>query len=193
MATGAPAPGHRPPGPGGAATIGRRCFGRPLLGLRRADTVTVCGLAGVEPLWDPSNEDLSLRRNAVRHRLLPLLTELGGRDPVPVLARQASLLADDARLLDALAEAIDPADARALAAAPVALARRAVRAWVRAGADDERHPPSAAEVERVLAVARGEATGTELAGGRRVRRSRGILTLDHAARPAPPEPEEDTR
>jgi tRNA(Ile)-lysidine synthase len=161
---------------------------RPLLGLRRADTVRACALAGVDPLHDPSNDDLELRRNAVRHRLLPLLTELGDRDPVPVLARQAALLADDARLLDTLAAAIDPTDARALAAAPVALARRAVRAWLRAGSGDERHPPSAAEVERVLAVARGEATGTELARGRRVRRSRGILAVDPAGPPAAPDP-----
>lgn len=160
---------------------------RPLLGLRRADTARVCRLVGIVPLADPSNDDLSLRRNAVRHRLLPLVAELSERDPVPVLARQAALLADDAEVLDGLAGQLDPTDARALAAAPVALARRAVRTWLREGSDAERHPPSAAEVERVLTVARGEVTGAELAGGRRVRRSRGILyvvpSLDQRSAP----------
>ncbi len=40
------------------------------------------------------------------------------------------------------------------------------------------HPPSLAEVERGLAVARGEAVGTELAGGRRLRRSGGRLRVE---------------
>jgi hypothetical protein len=60
-------------------------------------------------------------------------------------------------------------------AAPPALARRAVRRWLRHG--DEQHPPDAATVDRVLAVARGEAVGCEVAGGRTVRRSRGRLSL----------------
>jgi tRNA(Ile)-lysidine synthase len=167
----------------GLAPLARRGPSRPLLALRRAETARTCRLAGVQPLADPSNDDLSLRRNAVRHRLLPLLAELGERDPVPVLARQARLLADDATLLDALAGELDPTDGRALAAAPPALARRAVRAWLRTGADAEDHPPSAAEVERVLAVARGEVVGTELAGGRRVRRRRGILIAELAPHP----------
>ena len=54
-------------------------------------------------------------------------------------------------LLDGLAAALDPTDARALSAAPAALARRAVRRWLTAGCE---HPPDAATVERVLAVAR---------------------------------------
>ena len=38
-------------------------------------------------------------------------------------------------------------------------------------------PPSLAEVERVLAVARGDARATELSGGRAVRRSARLLVL----------------
>ena len=56
------------------------------------------------------------------------------------------------------------------------LARRALRQWLRAVAPVEGgHPPSLAEVDRVLAVAQGAAVGTELSGGRRVRRSHGRL------------------
>jgi tRNA(Ile)-lysidine synthase len=91
-----------------------------------------------------------------------------------VLVRQAGLMADDADLVDALAAAVDPADARALAAAPVAVARAAVRAWLRPTADGQ--PPDAASVERVLAVARGDAVATEVAGGWRVARSGGVLS-----------------
>ena len=70
----------------------------------------------------------------------------------------------------------DPTDARALSTAPRALARAAVRAWLRPTGDGQ--PPSAAAVERVLAVASGDHVATEVAGGWRVRRSSGRLHLD---------------
>lgn len=153
---------------------------RPLLGLRRSETEAVCAAAGLEAVRDPTNDDLAQRRNSVRHLLLPLLAEVAGRDPVPLLCRQAELAGDDADLLDRLAAAIDARDARALSAAPVPLARRAVRNWLRTapGSDPELHPPSAAEVARVLAVARCEAVACELAGGRRVARRDGRLRVD---------------
>jgi tRNA(Ile)-lysidine synthase len=161
-----------------APMLGAGRVRRPLLGLRRADTHRVCTLVGLDPIRDPTNDDLRFRRNAVRHRVMPLLGEVSNRDPVPVLARQALLLADDATLLNQLAAEIDPTDAKALAAAPAPLARRAIRSWLRADSDAERHPPSQAEVERVLGVAQGATVATEVAGGRRVRRSEGRLTLD---------------
>jgi tRNA(Ile)-lysidine synthase len=151
---------------------------RPLLRLRRSETEWVCSRCGLEPLTDPSNLDAAIRRNRVRRELLPLAQAIAERDPVPVLARQAELLADDADLLAELAAAIDPTDAVVLAAAPPPLARRAVRVWLRAAGDDERHPPDAATVERVLAVARGEASATDVGRRRRVSRSRGRLRLD---------------
>lgn len=144
----------------------------PLLAIRRAETEALCTFLHWDPLRDPSNEDLSLLRNRVRAEILPHMNTAAGRDLVPVLCRQAALLADEADTLDALSTAIDPTDARQLAAAPVALARRAVRRWL--GGD---HPPDAASVERVLAVARGEAVACELAGGRRVTRSQQRLSL----------------
>jgi hypoxanthine phosphoribosyltransferase len=149
-------------------------FRHPLLGLRRRETHALCAAAGLEPVCDASNQDPAFVRNRVRHELLPLCAEVAGRDPVPLLARQAGVLRDESALLDALAadSVPDPADARVVAAAPRPLARRALRRWLRA-ADPTggHHPPSLAEVDRVLAVAGGAAVGTELAGGRRVRRS----------------------
>jgi tRNA(Ile)-lysidine synthase len=86
-------------------------------------------------------------------------------------------LSDDAALLDALSEAIDPTDVKALRAAPLPLARRALRRWLRRESDGEHHPPDAATIERALAVARGDASATDLGGGRRLTRSRGRLTI----------------
>jgi tRNA(Ile)-lysidine synthase len=154
---------------------------RPLRRLRRSETRALCADLGLAPVADPSNDDPAFRRNRVRHELLPLLGDIAARDVVPVLARQADLARADAALLDELAAELDPTDARALVAAPPALARRAVRRWLRASGPGghERHPPDAAAVERVLSVARGEAVACELAGGWRVARTAGRLRLEH--------------
>jgi len=124
---------------------------------------------------DPTNVDPRFRRNRIRHELLPLLDAIAERDVAALLARQADLARADVDHLDALAAALDPTDARALAAAPLALARRAVRRWLRT-----EHPPEAAAVERVLAVARGEAVATEIGLGRRVERHQQRLVLRDA-------------
>jgi tRNA(Ile)-lysidine synthase len=145
----------------------------PIIGLRRHETRAVCAEEGIEPFEDPSNTDLTFRRNRVRHELLPLLDRLAERDVAALLARQADLMRDDAALLDELAVAVDPTDARGLAAAPPALGRRAVRRWLNDG-----RPPPAAAVERVLDVARGDARATDVGGGRRVVRSHGRLRLE---------------
>ncbi len=143
--------------------------------LRRADTQALCTSLGIEVLADPMNDDRTFRRVVLRHDVLPVLSALAARDLVPVLARQADILRSDSEYLDALAVAAWPdADlptARTLATLPLPLARRAVRQWLGAP------PASIAEVERVLAVATGDARATELTGGRTVRRSGGRLTI----------------
>ncbi len=145
---------------------------RPILALRRHETEALCAELGLIVFHDPTNDDPRHVRNRVRHELLPLMAAISQRDPVPVLVRQADIARADADFLDELATEIDPRDARSLAAAPVALARRAVRRWL--GGD---HPPAAATVERVLAVARGEVTATDVGDGQSVRRSQQRLSL----------------
>ncbi len=151
----------------------------PLLALRRSETEALCTDLELAVVHDPSNLDGRHLRNRVRHELLPLMAALSQRDPVPLLSRQASLLRDDDDLLADLAAAIDPTDAKEVAAAPAALARRAIRSWLTG-----EHPPDAATVERVLAVARGEAIATEVGGGRRVQRHRQTLSLGPDEHPA---------
>lgn len=159
----------------------RRGPEHPLLSVRRAETHALCRVLGLRPVADPSNSDSSFLRNRVRAELLPLCSELAGRDLVPVLARQADVLAGDAELLDTLAGGIDATEAAALAGAPPALARRAARRWLRQGAP---YPPDLAAVERVIAVARGEARATDVAPARRVRRSRGRLHAEGLPAPS---------
>lgn len=91
----------------------REMFWRPLLGVRRADTVKTCQLLDL-PVWqDPTNDPQgpwrtaageALPRAALRHRVLPQLAEALGQNPVPNLARTAWLTRADAQYLDAQAE-----------------------------------------------------------------------------------------
>ena len=145
----------------------------PIIKLRRADTESVCQIFEWTPVEDPTNEDPRFRRNRVRHEVLPLLNDVAERDVVPLLIRAGEIAEKDVDLLDQLAQEIDVTDAAALASAPIALARRSIRAWLRG-----EHPPDLASVERVLQVARGEALGTEITGGRSVRRTNGKLRLE---------------
>jgi tRNA(Ile)-lysidine synthase len=146
---------------------------RPLLGIRRFETEALCAEQGLVPLRDPSNDDTRLRRNWIRHDVLPLLNTGAARDLVPILSRQAALFRSESEFLDELARASWAPDGTAssveLQRLPTVLARRAVRQWLGPP------PPSLADVERVLAVAGGECRATEVAGGRRVWRSRGRL------------------
>ncbi|HVV36550.1 MAG TPA: tRNA lysidine(34) synthetase TilS [Acidimicrobiales bacterium] len=148
---------------------------RPLLGIRRQETHALCAAEGLVPVVDASNADPAFTRNRVRHELLPFLGDIGRRDPVPLLCRLAEHASDEVALLDELAAALDASNAAALCAAPRPLARRAIRAWLRPHL--EGYPPDAAAVERVLAVALGEATGTDVVAGVSVRRTKGRLRV----------------
>jgi tRNA(Ile)-lysidine synthase len=169
-------------GAGLAGLAGMGPAQHPILGLRRADTVALCAALDLAVVDDPSNRSPAHRRNRVRHELLPLLDQIAERDVAALLARRAELLRDDAALLDALAESLDPTDARALTRAPLPLARRAVRRWLAPSLGG--YPPDAAAVERVLAVARGKSVACEVAGttpgGVRVARTRGRLRVTPA-------------
>jgi len=155
---------------------GMRTERHPLLSLRRSETRALCTELGLQPVIDPMNADGRFQRVRVRRDLIPLLADISKRDIVDVLARQAQFLRDDDNLLDELAALIDVTDAKALSAAPLALARRAVRQWL-----SNPLPPDSATVERVLAVARGETTACDVGAGRNVRRSHqrlGVVVRD---------------
>lgn len=152
--------------PGVAAM--RRGPRHPILDLRRAETVALCDQLGLTPLVDPMNADSRYRRVRVRNEVLPLLDDVAGRDVVPLLCRQSELAADITDVLDHLARSIDPADAKAVAAAPVAVARWVLRDWLRSSTHSN-HPVDAAALERALAVARGAIRATEIDGWRLAR------------------------
>lgn len=146
-------------GSGGRSLQGMRpgfgVFVRPLLGVRRDDTVTACQVEGLEVWDDPHNHDPGYTRVRVRERVLPVLEAELGPGVAAALARTAEQLRDDTALLDDLAtEALAEArrdgalDAAWLAAVPAALRRRALRR----AALDAGSPPSELTRDHVLAV-----------------------------------------
>ena len=184
-------------------TPGTLC--RPLVAIRRAETVELCHQFGLVPLDDPMNADPRFRRVRVRRDVLPLLNDVAERDVVPLLLRLADAVVDDVAVLSRLAGVLDPESAVELAEAPVAVSRRAVRGWLLKNGVGDGHPPSMGTIDRVLAVARGGAARADLVDGWRVSRTRQRLRLDRIdagklanrvdrvrrAEPAPTSPEHD--
>ncbi|UUZ60811.1 tRNA lysidine(34) synthetase TilS [Nocardioides sp. B-3] len=179
-------------GSGGRSLAGMRRgfegFARPLLDVRRDDTVTACQVEGLTVWDDPHNVDPTFTRVRVRRTILPLLEDELGPGVARTLARTADQLRDDMALLDSLA---DSALARVagphglsvplLGAEPPALRRRVIRlAAVAAGA-----PPGELFHEHVLAVDalltdwRGQ-KWIDLPGHLRAVRREALLVLERA-------------
>lgn len=156
---------------------------KPLRDVRRGDVHAVVAQSPFAPVHDETNDSPDFRRNRVRHEVLPLMCDVAERDVVPLIARQAVLMHDEREWLDELAttpagRSIGDEDCRVLRTWPTARLRRWLRVQLRADDDgDGEHPPSADEVERAIAVVRGEAVATELSGGRRLARRGQRLTL----------------
>jgi tRNA(Ile)-lysidine synthase len=168
---------------------------RPLLWARRNDTEAYCRLRKTEFLTDEMNDDQNFARVKVRRQLLPLMQSFNNRI-VEALSRTATQLREDSAVLlndsDALLrraavldhvedETTTPAlDVKALAAAPPALRRRALRQWIAEGRGNTRR----LEMVHLLAVEKlleGVAGGrvVELPGGSRVTRKKGRLVFEN--------------
>ena len=77
---------------------------RPFLGLRRADTLEICEVEGLDPWHDPSNADPAFARSRTRVEVLPLLEEKLGPGVAESLARTAAILQLDADYLEDVAK-----------------------------------------------------------------------------------------
>ncbi len=147
----------------------------PILGLRRSETEKLCELLDVDYFVDPSNQDSRFLRNRVRRELIPLGSDIASRDIVPLLARTAEMSAQTSAFVTELASGVDPTDTRALTQHHELLQQTSIREWLR---DELGHPPSSAEVERVLQVARHEVLACEISGNRRIARTDGVLRVE---------------
>ena len=158
-----------------------RAVRRPLLAVRRHETRALCARLGLPVVSDPMNDDCAFARVAIRREVLPALARALGRDPVPLLNRHADLCADAHEVIAGLAAGLDPASAAELDEAPRAVASEALRAWV-AAETGSAQAVSARSIERILAVADGRRTATEIEGGHRVARTRRRLRIEAPAR-----------
>ena len=147
----------------------------PIVSLTRTETEGICRDAVVSFFTDPTNSDEAFLRNAVRRRLLPLASELAGRDVVALLNRSAEVLGEEDAFLDVLANSTipDPLDVAQLRSAPKVLMVRRLRQLL----CHDGYFPSVAEISRVIEVVNGEVIACELHGGRRVARSKGRLSI----------------
>jgi tRNA(Ile)-lysidine synthase len=128
---------------------------RPLLGVTRAEVEAYLGKNDLAAAHDPTNRDLSLTRNRVRHRWLPALQ---AENPAveQALCRLAESAREQAQVLDFAALQV-PMTVAALAVAPAPVAKRALAlAAERAGAG----PLSARHQEALLALVTRPCRGT---------------------------------
>jgi tRNA(Ile)-lysidine synthase len=162
---------------------------RPLLGVRRSVTGLACAELGIEPWDDPHNHDKRFTRVRLRDEVLPLLEDVLGGGVAEALARTATALQEDGRVLDRIAaQALHDAvgdgvelPVEPLTALPTAIRRRVIRAWLQSGGAVRLTAKQILGVDALVTSWRGQggvAVGSELHGQRLVaRRCDGVLAM----------------
>ncbi|MFC7362770.1 tRNA lysidine(34) synthetase TilS [Nocardioides astragali] len=179
-------------GSGGRSLQGMRpdfgVFARPLLGVRRDDTITACQVEGLGFWDDPHNHDPGYTRVRVRDRVLPVLEAELGPGIAEALARTADQLREDTLLLDeltgeALARARRPGglDISTLRLEQPALRHRAIhRTALEAGVPaSELTRGHVLDVDKLVVGWRGQ-RWVDLPGHRRALRREGLLVVEPA-------------
>jgi tRNA(Ile)-lysidine synthase len=176
---------------------------RPLLGVPRAVLLDYARAHKLEWIEDASNEDLTLDRNYLRHRVLPLLRERWPHADA-AFALSAALCAESAVLLadeDATALAAVRGDdtdtllVEKLMTLPVARRARVLRRWVEECALPPLPAQGVARIEQDLLTAAADSDAAFAWSGAVVRRWRGLLHTERqqAALPEDWETEWDGR
>lgn len=178
---------HRPraAGSNGQTTV---MWVRPLLGVRRADTLAAVEQLGARHVEDPTNAPQGpwrradggpLPRLAVRHQVLPALAHALGKDPVPALARTAKHLQDDNHYLQNQAQLLLRQASRrpgvyrveVLQQAEAAVRARAVKLLMREHCRGRLHHRQVEDISRLITDYHGQGP-VDLPGGAQCRRQR---------------------
>jgi tRNA(Ile)-lysidine synthase len=175
--------------------FGRGWLWRPLLDVPRAALLEYARRHALEWIDDPSNTDVALDRNFLRHRVLPLLRERWPHADA-ALARSAALqgeaatllTTEDAHLLQlARAGSVDTLDVRVLSGWPAARRARVLRRWI----DSLGLPPLPAQgiacIETELLTAPRDATPAFVWAGARVCKWRDLLHAGWRQASLPPD------
>jgi tRNA(Ile)-lysidine synthetase-like protein len=144
---------------------------RPLIRETRADLEAIVARSGLEPIEDPSNFDLDLRRNAIRHKLIPVIAEIEP-DYLDRFGTLAEIAADESEIVEL---ASGPFASRLIAGDGTlntmgfrqlsgGIARRVVRIWL---TERTGEVPTFERVEAVVALAREQMSEglVEVGGG----------------------------
>jgi len=157
---------------------------RPLLGTTREETTDYCEERGLAWRDDASNEEADYKRNLLRRDVIPELEKIHPATKANVL-RTATLLGEEAELLDSLVDAelagTADAPAGAIAHSRFAELHPALRRLVLQRLADEaagRPVPGAARfAEQVAGLSRGGST-LDLGSGVRAVLERGLLRAE---------------
>lgn len=158
---------------------------RPLLREPRSAIGAYADCLGLPWIEDASNTDVSFRRNAIRHEVMPLL-EARFPGATAALARYADLAAADDDALqrmtgEALEGGVDPGGrlrVAAFAEQPLGMRRRIVRGWLARAVGAEEI--SASRIDAVTALAQAGRGGScvEIGRGWTVCLRRGMLSAE---------------
>ena len=161
---------------------------RPLLSEPREVIEDYIAKLGLVPIEDPSNSDTALRRNALRHDVLPVL-EAHFPGAATALVRYAALAGEDDRALRSLAlvvlrDGVDPGGrlaAASLRTQSLAIQRRVIRGWLEEAANASWL--SAERTDAVLLLAQSGRGGAalEIGEGWTVCLERGMLRVERTA------------
>lgn len=165
-------------------------WGRPLLGVRRADTVAACAAQDLAAHQDPHNTDPAFTRVRLRTEVLPLLEQVLGGGVAPALARTAAQLAEDddaltdrAAALRVRAETEEGLTVAVLAEEPAAVRRRVLRDWLAEAGATGVTDARLRSIDALVGRWRGQGAVAVGGGTREVRRTverrRDTLVLGH--------------
>jgi tRNA(Ile)-lysidine synthase len=158
------------------------CLLRPLLRVRRAEIDDYVEAKGLAYREDSSNASAEHRRNRLRHEALPLLSEIAGRDVVPLLNRLGTIAERDEVFLqneavewfDACVDGDSLTQLETLYELDAAISSRVIGHWLREHL--KLGGIGFAEVEAVIRLLVPESPAkVNLPGGRHVRRKAGKM------------------
>ncbi|HEX4641176.1 MAG TPA: tRNA lysidine(34) synthetase TilS [Chthoniobacterales bacterium] len=152
---------------------------RPLLGVWRSEIDDYVHNHRLHFREDASNRDLTPRRNRVRHRLIPNLEKIFGRDVRRNIWRAAMIAAEENAWMDEMigSEVEAELSVRKLTTESMAGQRRILQRWLRRGDVPDVGYDLIERVRALLDPARGVAK-TNLPGARHVRRRAGKLFIE---------------
>jgi tRNA(Ile)-lysidine synthase len=152
---------------------------RPFLGVWRKEIDIYVRDHRIKFREDASNKNLNPLRNRVRHRIIPYLEKIFGRNIRPAIWRAAAIANEDEAWIDSQLPDLSDIELSVakLRALPVALQRRAIFKWLRAQNISE---VSFDVIERIRSVLEpaARAAKVNLAQDRHVRRRAGRIFIE---------------